>query len=649
MSISQPSREVYVVDVPTPRNFSAEFKYNFFVTDESSVDSGGIPSAVLVRPAAELDAAFVQYASTRVPRFVVINFSLSHLSDVGNSVSDISVRKNVFSSGAQNGSLIRDNYDKVVTEDLFAADSYVAVGFHDGEIQDKVYALVSGSYRLATLDNPTGDQESSHKMAMRVNAATPSHIKPHFLSKATKNTNANGLKLFDGDDEITDQYFDELGKVVTNVQINSKFFDDIIKRAIIAPENLLASDTQPLQNYSKKMQGLALGRYTGPISENDYKTLVPYIDVRVLKIAPQHTPEAEIVGYVIDKMEIQSDGSTQAFPPIIVDNPKSSQTVDLRVKYGSTYSYAVRTIAQFTLTAVDADYGDVATIKVLVSSRPSHKVYVETTEDIAPPPPSDLNFTWDYERINPSTAEHDPTTGQALPGTGTPGSLLVHWTFPPNSQRDIKKFQVFRRRSINEPFELIKMFDFDDADIKYPNLELPDPRLVETLSSPCSFLFDDDFERNSRFIYSLAAIDAHGFTSNYSAQFEVWFDIFKNRLEKRLISHAGAPKPYPNLYLEQELFTDTIRVAGSNSRRCKIYFNPEFYTLYDDDGRVIPVIASKQRGGSYRLQFINLENQKSAIVNINIDDRTAPLRRLNIKNIPTGLQLNTSLLSDLPK
>lgn len=642
MSVSQPSREVHAVDVPTPRGFSARFRYNFFVPNESTSDEGGVPTAILARPAAELDAAFVQYATARVPRLVVFSFSNPTLSSVGNKVSSSEIRNNVFGSGAQNGSLIRDNYDKIINEDVFAADSFVAVSFHDGEIQDKIYALVSGSYRQATLGDQTGDQESAFKAAMRLNVLTPDQVKPFLLMKGLNNVNATGLKLFKGDIEVFDQYFAELGQVVTNVQINSKFFDDIVHRSIVAPENSFAPDIQPLQKYSMKVQRNALDRFVGPLSENDYKTVVPYVGLRVHDVSTQHNSEVEIVGYVIDKVEVFSDGSTKPCSPIIVENPKVSQTADIRIKYGSTYSYAVRAIAQFTVSAIDVDYGSVATLKILVSSRPSHKVYATVSEDVAPPPPADLNFTWDYERVNMLTADPDPVTGKPIPGTGRPGSLLVHWTFPTNSQRDIKKFQVFRRSSIDEPFELVKMYDFDDSEIKLPYLETPDPGLVETLRSPCSFFFDDDFRRDSRFMYTLAAIDAHGFTSNYSAQFEVWFDIFKNRLEKRLVSHAGAPKSYPNLYLEKELFTDTIRVSGKNTRRLKVYFNPEFYTLYDDAGRVTPVIASNQRGGSYRLQFINLENQKSDVVSITVDDRTAPLRRLSTKKVLTG-----KVISDL--
>jgi hypothetical protein len=334
-----------------------------------------------------------------------------------------------------------------------------------------------------------------------------------------------------------------------------------------------------------------------------------------------------IVGYIVDKVEILPDGRSVAHDPLIIENPNAGMTVDYRVKYNSVYAYNVRTIALFTVPAYNENTNTLAMLKVLVSSSPQSRVYVKTIETAAPPPPSDVNFTWNYERINPTTALYDQFTGKSIDETGKPGSLLVHWTFPTNSQRDIKKFQVFRRKKINEPFELIKMYDFDDSILRMPDPENPDPQLVEYITSPCTFFYDDEFDKEinstqeKSFIYAIAAIDAHGMTSNYSAQYQLWFNPFKNALEKILISHAGAPKPYPNLYLEKDLFVDTINVSGDASKRFTLYFNPEFYHLYDDSGRIKPVLATKQSGGKYVLQFINKDNQKSASVTITINDQ----------------------------
>ncbi len=641
MSTSLPSKEIYSVDVPKVTMFEGTFQYNFFTPDESVSETGGVPNKLLQRQADNMDASFVQYAISRVPRFVVFNFKTPKLASAGNYVSEQQQRNNVFSTNAQNGSLIADNLDKVISEDHFSSNNFVAVTFHDGEIDDKIHYLVSGSYMLQTLEEPNDNNVSHFKAAHRLSSLTPKHIKPHFLFRALANPSlSSGTRFFDKSGQrIFNSYFRRLKQVAVSSQINGKLFHGITNRTIRDPNSTFASDMHNMHKFTKKLKRQAFENFSTSISESDFKTFVPFIDLKVRNTAFHSELEpAEIVGYIIDKTELVDNGSIINHAQIVVDNPLANSTVDLRVKYGSSYVYSIRTIAQFTIPAIDAEQGDVATIKVLVSSKPSNKIYITAIETTAPPVPSDLNFTWNYERINPLTADYDYTTGKQLSETGIPGSLLIHWTFPPNSQRDIKKFQVFRRKSVDYPFELIKMYDFDDSIKKMPNIEDPDPRLVENLLTPCTFFYDDDFKREnyanevngsessgfkktSSFIYAVASIDAHGYTSAFSTQFEVWFDPFKNKIEKKLISHSGAPKPYPNLYLEADTFVDTIKVSGQSTKSMKVYFNPEYYYVYDDHDRMTPVLATRQTGGVYKLQFINTDNQKSTTLNITINDQ----------------------------
>ena len=324
-----------------------------------------------------------------------------------------------------------------------------------------------------------------------------------------------------------------------------------------------------------------------------------------------------MVGFVIDKFEVLEDGTTKAMDPIVVENPYASTTADFRIKFHAKYCYSIRTIAQLTMPAIDANSGDVATVKVLVSSKPSNKVYVSTTKLDAPPPPGDVSFV--LERAA--------------------NRLLVTWAFPVWSQLDVKQFQVFRRGKVTEPFQLLKVYNFDDSVLRFADNENPDPRVVEFLKYPCQFYFDDEFDitvhtsRERSFIYAVSCIDAHGLSSTLSAQYRLWYDQFKNVLVKEHVSHLGAPKSYPNLYLDGDLFVDTIKVKGSHSKTMKLYFNPEYYYLYDDHSRMHQVLATKQRGGSYKLQFINLDNGKAHDIDIEIDDRLKinidPIRRIS--------------------
>jgi len=149
---------------------------------------------------------------------------------------------------------------------------------------------------------------------------------------------------------------------------------------------------------------------------------------------------------------------------------------------------------------------------------------------------------------------------------------------------------------------------------------------VNYQSSPLMSFIDEEFKADietltsSKYIYTIVSVDAHGYISNYGPQFEIDFDFFKNILTKKLISSAGAPRPYPNLLLNVDLFRDVIKVGGPSSTKLKIYFMPEYFKLKYNDGRKQKMVYTQQDNSYYKLQFINLQNQKSDAVKIRIDD-----------------------------
>lgn len=636
MTISQPSKLVYVVDVPEIKNFAAAFAYNFFTPDECTNDSGGVPAEALARPAALVDADFIQWSVTRVPREVRFTFSLPQMAEIGNVVTIQSQRSNTHKgSGAQYGSLIQDNIDKIVNEDFFASNGFVAVSFHDGQVDSKVHYLLSGVLETATLETPSPVSMPVFKSAQLVSSLLPKTVQPHFVfqglaepslafgaqfyvPQAMANVSSSPANRAPAPTvhpkmqsvvRYTSSYFDRLKKVKTNAQINTKLLQDLLNKTIRDPSSPNADEAANMHSYAKQAKQAINQKFSPAIAENDYRTFVPFISVKRQPASAQRTKySAEVVGFIIDKFEVLPDGTTHARDPIVVESAFVSTTADFRVKFHSNYCYTIRTIALLTMPGIDAASGDVATVKVLVSSKPSNKVYVNTTKLDAPPPPGDVSFVLNRET----------------------NKLLVTWAFPVWSQQDVKQFQVFRRASVREPFQLQKVYNFNDSLVKFPDHENPDPRVVENLTAPCQFYVDDDFDtgtntnKDKSFIYAVSCIDAHGLSSCLSAQYQVWYDPFKNKLQIAHLSHLGAPKSYPNLYLDGDIFTNTIKVGGPRSKSCKLYFNPEFYYLYDDHNRLSPVLATQQRGGSYKLQFINLDNGKSQDIDILINDQLKP-------------------------
>lgn len=616
MSTSQPSREIYVIDVPESKELNGTFVYNFFVRDESVNETGGVPLNILTKPATEVDTAFIQYSVTRAPRYVELSFTPPTLASDGNQVSDQNIRENAFKAiTEQGGTLILRNIDKVVNEDDFASNTYVSIHFHDGEIDKKAYLLVSGTIAKVGLDGEFEQNNSSYKKAQKLIPMLPNSVSSRWVTKTMSNPELDYNAQF----EVTDIK----KKVVRpplagiNAQINVKMLHDLVNRSISDPTATQASDIANLHGYSKSVKQAVNQRFTTAISEADYKSFVPYVDVRKYDASPHAEKNApRIVGYIIDKLEILSNGTTKAHPPIVIDSPHVASTADFRVKFNTMYCYTVRTVALLTLPAIDEETGALAIIKVLVSSKPSSKAYVRTLKLRNPPPPADINFVWNYET----------------------DKLMVTWAFPVTSERDIKQFQVFRRDSVDHSFELQKVYDFDDSVVPFQSPEIADAAVVEKCSSPATWWIDDEFKKDEHFskekgrIYSVCSIDAHALTSNYSAQYRVWFDRFKNKLQKELVSHGGAPKPYPNLYLEGDIFVNTIKVTGAHTKRLKVFFNPEYYELYDDEGRSRQILSTKQLGGSYKLQFINLDNFKNHDLSITIDNRLS--EQQTIMNYP---------------
>ena len=307
------------------------------------------------------------------------------------------------------------------------------------------------------------------------------------------------------------------------------------------------------------------------------------------------------LGYIIDRYEIDNGGIIKKSQSIYISSTNTGNYIDTRIKYGIQYVYSLRTVAAFFVTTV-RDSGDLQTSRFLVASRPSTFSSILTNENVPPPPPSDINFYWDYQRA----------------------SLQINWAFPTNPQLDIKKWQIFRRKDVSAPFSLIAQLDFDDSIIKTPPNEVIDKSLIKIFKSSTTFYIEPAFEKDSDFIYAVCSCDAHGMTSNYSSQYRVTFDRIKNKLKKTMISSAGAAKQYPNTYLKTELSLDSVKSA--NSEKIRIYFDPEYLRVNNNNGRDLHFLKTDTRGGLYRFMLLNTDRQLQSNIDINLKD----LRNLRI-------------------
>jgi hypothetical protein len=155
---------------------------------------------------------------------------------------------------------------------------------------------------------------------------------------------------------------------------------------------------------------------------------------------------------------------------------------------------------------------------------------------------------------------------------------------------------------------------------------------LHRLQNPGVNFLDTSFKMGEMPIYTLASVDAHGMSSNYSAQIQMSYNKYTNKLTTKLISEPNAPKPYPNLLVQVDAFEDAIKVSGYE--RLKVFFDPEYYKVYRyrdapgnrDDGRKsgkeksLKFLRVNPNLDTYKIHIMNVDLQKDRIVGIRIAD-----------------------------
>lgn len=326
------------------------------------------------------------------------------------------------------------------------------------------------------------------------------------------------------------------------------------------------------------------------------------------------------VGYVVEKYVASSDsigevgGQDDVAGILISPYADGNQLNDSDLTYGHAYNYSVRAVYLVQVPIINRSLIDPSDDQfgyayILVTSKPNFSNGVQAVDNVPPPPPGNLEFIYDYS---------DKT-------------LFMHWEFPTNKQEDIVAFQVFRRETTDDPFELIAQYDFDNSVIPYRQQEqMILPRLIRSdPGKPVVSHTDFKFKKDSKYIYAVCSVDARRLSSGYSSQYEVSFDRYRNKLEVRRSSFPGAPKPYPNLYIIKDTFKDTIQTSEYDD--FYIFFDPDAYYISDSAGTNLNLISTSvpdQPKPTYHMNVINLDMQKSQTVDITINDDDNYLKEL---------------------
>lgn len=399
-------------------------------------------------------------------------------------------------------------------------------------------------------------------------------------------------------EEVQESFFDLnlnrnlMKEIVTSTSQKDVFFSTVYKR-------YLDDNPSPLLPHegSDVLEDITLNGILSRTTRND-----PFYSEKHL-------------GYIVERFSNLDNILTDSPERTFYMNSSGGTLLDTEVLYGKNYMYTLKDVYVIEY-ASPSGFGGAApsefTTKVLIASPRSAPTSVKVVDQTPPKEPDGLFYRYDHQKK----------------------SLILTWQYPVGTKRDIKYYQIFRRKTINEPFACIAELDFDNSFLKSPKREkVRDERVIKK-EGPIGLYYDSEFDVGGEYIYAVAAVDAHGLTSGYSAQSRVKYDPSLNELILNTVSQPGAPKQYPNFFVDpvesrqfytNNLTQDAIRTSGFSG--INIYFDPDAAIVKVNDGTGVPtaVYPTKEGGeqhpqGVFKLSFIDLDRQKTKNLELEIRD-----------------------------
>ena len=589
---TQTSRRFALVDLPDPDKIDAKFVYNFFTPDERTNSDGDarVPGIVTDKRTNRLVNAGT--LNTEIPRYVELNYSPGTLLEWGNFGDD--------KNGATPETI---RLDILMDEEDVTTDSFLTLSESDPDNKSRTSGKLNALSKL--LDIEFSDSNQTAKLASITNV-DKSYLQPLIAP------NESQLLVNFVENAKVKNLYDDAATFVVNAQVNARTIDstfsaedDVSQLTGVSEKNSLALLHRKFiaaldKNIGQGDLDLKI-KPGGPIGEADES-----VEPQILGVSH--------VGYTIEKTQFSPSGTKiGATEEKLILGTENKRFLDAEIVYGSKYAYSVRNIYRIDaiLNTVDGSVREKRRITTYIKSKSSSAKTVETVEYNPPNPPDGVFYRYNYNK-----------------GRG----LTITWQMPTGRSRDVKFFQVFRRKNIYEPFECIAELDFDDSELKTLRPESVREDLVFKMSGPQVYYEDSTFDRESgSAIYAVCALDAHGLTSGYSTQTEVGFDRNKNILTLKNISRPGAPKQYPNFFVDPDL-DDNIAVDSftqdaifdSGRKTVRVYFTPDAKSVSDRDGQRKSVFVDQNTAGKYKMHFINLDLQKSTTAEIYINNTEGP-------------------------
>lgn len=559
------SNVLATVGLSQPTGLTTKFTYRYYVPEEAATDDT------------------TSYRSSRegTPREVALNFRVPDLSEneeLGDNVDY---------------ALFISDIDRVHSiEDIpNMANTYLTL--QDTGLLSRANDSIERSCRLRGITgNPT---DKAMLLSMQISGS----VDPTTLQSLAVNYSANNMTFFTNGAEIPSEKY----QLATGFPVTMLVYDKVVADVAASAETDSPSRSPVaaglMSRYLFERQ-TSERRKPPAISDKDFTSIlspITFFERRTRGIDVQVSRKLRRVGFMIERVEELSSGRREKVLIGAVD-AKTSSFIDYNVRYGSRYSYTVRAVYSIYVPEILLRRGDSITSKVLIASAPSNISSVTTEEYVPPEPPTDIRFNFDHEK----------------------SELAIRWEFPVDRARDVTRFQLFRRKSLTEPFTLLKEFDFDQSVVKFERVERPLPINVLKTKFPIRRAIDHDFGRSSEYIYAVCCVDAHGYVSNYSSQYRVGFNRRLNNIVVKCISPSNAPRPYPNLYVDVPgtLTLDTITRSGVST--VNLVFDPEYLQVNDRKGNDLELIKYGSSGAKYYMNVIDTARAEQITVPITIND-----------------------------
>ena len=601
MSVKKNPRPFVIYDLPRPSPVILEPVYNFFTPDERvEVEenqfqgfAGQVQGEVYVKPNGEIIKE--DNVKDRTPRFVKIHLEEPSVSDIGmlNIPNQLS---NTGPSDLNFPELSNSPYD-------------ISLLFNDSTSYKRTKNKISTLMKLKGFSEGAESEESVESFF-----ASLSNIPSNLKNKIKDNIDydlAAGVSVNSLEHDDLTEFYKNVQSAIYRGKVDVRYMTRMV-------------------GYDHQSSTLRNSVYQGWIDDFN-PAPIPKTDSPLLKdvtLVPAGHPTQEdsvktdydlsLVGYIIERYSGLStilDNKPDAVYK--VDSPSGGTFIDTEVLYGIPYTYTVRYVFKVSYGIPDQFLPDKSTrytnFLTSVASDPA------STSIIDREPPDEPEAV--FYRFNFMNKK----------------GLFITWQLPTTPQRDVKYFQIFRRTSMDEPFTCIGEIDFDNSFIKTARTEKVREDKVIKKRGSFSFFEDPDFKNDSSFIYAVAAVDAHGFTSGYSAQTRVSFIKHSNSLSLTPISMGGAPKQYPNFYMDPDedpntfvntITQDTIKTSGF--KKLTIYFDPDARYINQSELEGVKHLFPCENGGSnfspnspegvFKMTFLDIDRQKSKTLEIGITE-----------------------------